>query len=86
MNLYLIRHAELESKYLGRYIGSTDARLSSKGKEQAKKLARFLKDVPLDAIYVSQLKRAKQTADPISQQRNIHLKTDLRLAEIDFGP
>ncbi len=86
MNLYFLRHGEIEKKYLNTYIGSTDAGLSNYGKTQAKKLADFLKNVSVDVIYTSTLKRAKQTANPLSKLKNITPIEEKKLSEIDFGP
>lgn len=86
MNLYLIRHGEIEEKYLGRYVGSTDVELSNNGKEQAKRFGKFFKGKKIDTLYVSPLKRAKQTAQPIIAGETIHVTEDARIREIDFGP
>lgn len=83
--IYLIRHGEIEKKYLGRYIGSTDVGLSRVGKKQAKNISNFFKNIPLDVIYVSHLKRSQQTAKPIAQIQKREVMQDKRIAEIDLG-
>jgi broad specificity phosphatase PhoE len=85
MNLYLIRHGEIVKQYIHRYVGSTDVGLSHRGKQQAKKIAVFFKDIPIDGIYVSHRKRAIQTAKPLGDIKMVVVQQNVRLAEIDLG-
>ena len=66
---YLIRHAEPESGTDGRVcLGQKlDVPLSSRGCEQAARLGERMKGKPLDAVYVSPLLRARQTAEALSK-------------------
>jgi len=66
---YLIRHAEPDFGSEGRIcLGrKLDIPLSKEGMEQAAQLADQLKERSLDAIYISPLVRAKQTADALHQ-------------------
>ena len=61
MKLTLVRHAEVEEAYKGKYNGHIDIGLSPRGYEQAKELALKLQDKKFDAIYCSDLLRAKET-------------------------
>ena len=61
MKITLVRHAEVEEKYQGCYNGHIDIGLSHKGHLQAKELAEKLKNEKYDAIFCSDLKRARQT-------------------------
>ncbi len=83
--LFLIRHGEVEEPYLRVYGGRIDMNLSERGREQAARLARHLDGSPLDAIYCSSMKRARQTLEPIEAAFEIEpeIRDDLR--EIDFG-
>ncbi|GMF22082.1 unnamed protein product [Phytophthora lilii] len=60
--------------------------LNAEGLEQAKCLAKAMKDVPLTAIYSSALKRAFQTADAVAQ---LHPKIEVQplkeVEEMNFG-
>ena len=62
--LDLIRHAQPD--YLGgktMCLGRTnDLPLSEFGRAQARQLAAFFRDLPLEAVYTSPLLRARQTA------------------------
>jgi len=83
--LYLIRHGETEWNRGGRYQGWTDIELSEQGQWQAKLLAKRFEYMPLDAIYVSPLKRAIATAEPIAKQKGLPLIVDEHFKEINFG-
>ncbi|MCQ4936974.1 MULTISPECIES: histidine phosphatase family protein [Anaerotignum] len=83
--LYLIRHGETEWNKGGRYQGWTDIELSEEGKWQAALLAKRFEYMPLDAIYVSPLKRAVATAEPIAKQKGLPLIMDEHFKEINFG-
>ena len=61
MKLTLVRHAEVQEEFLGRYNGHNDIGLSKSGILQAKKLCKKLDALHFDAIYCSDLRRAKET-------------------------
>lgn len=61
MTITLLRHAEVEKEYQGKYNGHIDIPLSKDGEAQAKHVAAKLKNEPFDAVYCSDLLRAKQT-------------------------
>ena len=69
MKLIATRHAETNYnvKDLVNYDPAIDVHLTEKGIEQAKSLAEQLKDFDFDAIYISRLKRTKQTAEFINE-------------------
>lgn len=84
--LYLVRHAESEGNLYGRAHGLYDCHLTKLGREQAKLLARRLKDVPFDVFYSSPLHRAKQTALAVMEGReNAELNTEPDLHELGVG-
>ena len=61
--IYLVRHAESVANTAGVYQGQThDTDLSTLGRRQATALVHRFANQQLDAIYVSPLKRARQTA------------------------
>ncbi len=61
MTLTLVRHAEVEEKYIGCYNGHHDIGLSPKGYADAKALANHFSASDFDAIFCSSLIRAKET-------------------------
>jgi broad specificity phosphatase PhoE len=72
VRLLLIRHAETTAnaeRLLDTAPPGTD--LSERGRIQAEELLEALADVPLDAIYVSDLVRTQQTAAPLAAARGL---------------
>jgi alpha-ribazole phosphatase/probable phosphoglycerate mutase len=68
MKLTVVRHAEVEEKYIGKYNGHNDIGLSEKGKIQAQKLAKHFEKSSFDALYCSDLQRARLTLEPFVQK------------------
>jgi alpha-ribazole phosphatase len=66
MNLYFIRHGETEYNALNISQGE-DTELSSLGLTQAELLAKRFSNTPVDVIYSSPMKRARQTAAVVSK-------------------
>jgi broad specificity phosphatase PhoE len=83
LKVYLLRHGETTYNADGnRYCGRTDIELTEKGMGQANLANTLLKDIELDAVYSSPLKRAHITAAVASGKEVL---TDDRLIEVDFG-
>jgi broad specificity phosphatase PhoE len=78
MTITLVRHAEVEEKYIGCYNGHIDIGLSSKGYADAKKLAEKLKQNDFDAIFCSDLKRTKETLKQFINSDEVIYTSDLR--------
>lgn len=81
--LIFIRHGQTEWNLKKKYAGSTDIPLNQKGKAQARKLKKRLSSQTVDKIYVSNKKRALETAKIIFSKCKIERIADLR--EIHFG-
>jgi phosphohistidine phosphatase len=85
LDLVLVRHADAGDP--AAWTGPDAARpLSSKGRKQASRLARFLRGIGLepDAIVTSPKIRAGQTAAAIGEALGVEVRIDDRLAE-GFG-
>ena len=82
---YLIRHGQTDWNKEKRYQGCSDIALSDAGKEQAEALGQRFRRLPLDALYVSPLRRAIQTAEPISRITGIPMEIDEHFKEINLG-
>ena len=83
--LIVIRHGETEWNRERRMQGTTDTRLSDLGRAQAQALGRRLTDHAFTALYSSDLSRARDTAQAISQHTGRQLVVDPRLQERRFG-
>lgn len=62
--IVLVRHAERSST-------DGDTPLSEAGRMRARALADILRDLKLQAVYVSQMIRTKETADPIARLKSV---------------
>lgn len=85
MKIYIVRHGETDWNVQSRLQGQTDIPLNEKGIREAQKTAEKLKELPFEAVYVSPLKRAVQTAEILKGERRVPLQTDERIIEMSFG-
>jgi broad specificity phosphatase PhoE len=83
--LLLARHGETDWNRELRIQGSSDIALNELGRQQARALAEELADVPLDAIYSSDLSRARETAEAVAATHRLEIRFDPRLRERAFG-
>ncbi len=81
MQLWLIRHA-LPLRVEGVASGA-DPGLSPEGVAQSERLAAWLHDAPLDAVWSSPLRRARDTAAPLARALGVETQIDDDLAEFD---
>jgi len=83
--LYLIRHAEVESRYQNTFGGQIDMNLSPRGHAQARALAGYLHRLPIVALYASPMKRVQQTLAPWLGKGAPRPVCLPGLREVDFG-
>jgi 2,3-bisphosphoglycerate-dependent phosphoglycerate mutase len=83
--LILIRHGETDWNRELRFQGQVDVALNAVGQEQARRLAARLAGEAADALYASDLQRARQTAQPIGQQLQLQDLPEPGLREQSFG-
>ena len=83
--ILLARHGETDWNRQGRFQGQADPPLNEQGRAQAQDLARRLADVPVDAVYSSDLRRAHETALIVAEPHGVPVVTDAGLREIDVG-
>lgn len=84
--IYLIRHAEAEGNLYRRSQGQYNSNVTSLGRVQIAALAERFRDVPLDALWSSDLNRTQSTAAAVRKYHpELTLHLDPRLREIDVG-
>ena len=86
--IHVIRHAESEINAKNLVTGSQDAKLTARGKSQAKRLGKKL-DLDYDIAFTSRLKRAKNTLELAIDSGHIDISKkvveDARLNERSLG-
>jgi|BioPla2DNA2_1021312.scaffolds.fasta_scaffold21586_3 alpha-ribazole phosphatase len=85
LELILIRHGQTDSNIRRTYVGWTDVELNEEGIRQALELKEKLKNISVDKIYASPLKRAKKTAQIINGNFCLDICYDDNLKERNFG-
>lgn len=83
--IYMVRHGETPWNIEGRYQGQLDPPLTKKGRQQAQTTALKLAPLGFDAIYSSDLARARQTAEALAAEAGLPIQFDPRLREIHQG-
>jgi probable phosphoglycerate mutase len=84
--IYLVRHGAIQSSVdPKRFIGQLDLPLNAEGFMQAERLAEGLRDVPLSAVFCSDLKRSVETAQIIAKPHHISCIPRRDLREISLG-
>lgn len=83
--IYLIRHAQAEGNLYRRCHSWHNGLITVKGRTQIEALERRFEDVPIDAVYSSDLYRTMTTARAIYRPRSLPLRVDSDLREIGAG-
>lgn len=84
MVLYVVRHGQTDKNKFGLVQGQTEADLNDVGISEAKKLQPLVKNLNIDVVISSPLRRAKDTAKIITDDK-YPINTDDRLIERDWG-
>ncbi|MBI2099501.1 class I tRNA ligase family protein [Candidatus Uhrbacteria bacterium] len=84
---YFLRHGQADTNVAD--IASSnihgDFHLTEQGRAEAGAAAKKLKKEKIDLIIASDFPRAKETAEIVSRELNIHINYDHRLREMEFG-
>ena len=80
-----MRHGETVWNTERRYQGMTDIELSEEGLRQAECAAKRFKNIKIDKIYASPLKRAMKTAEKIAAEKGLEIISEDDFREIHFG-
>jgi len=83
--VYLARHGEVRHAAELRFLGHTDVALSPAGIEQVEALGRRLGAEPIDAVYASDLQRARRSAAPLAAARGVDVVAVPGLREMAMG-
>ncbi|MCL2030829.1 MAG: bifunctional histidine phosphatase family protein/GNAT family N-acetyltransferase [Oscillospiraceae bacterium] len=84
--LYIVRHAEAEGNIYRRAHGQCDGILMPNGLAQLERLAARFQGITPEAVYASDLYRARRTALAFARPMGLPVRTDERLREIGLGP
>ncbi|HAG13908.1 MAG TPA: histidine phosphatase family protein [Ruminococcus sp.] len=84
-SVYLVRHAEAEGNVKEFFQGNIDTELTEKGRQQIACLAERFREIPLEAVYASPFRRAKQTADAVNLYHGLPIVPEYALREINGG-
>jgi probable phosphoglycerate mutase len=82
VELLVIRHA-LPVRIANDDGSPADPPLSEIGRHQAARLAAWLKDERIDALYASPMRRARETAQPLADARGLAIALEPGLVELD---
>ena len=83
--IYLVRHAQAEGNLYRRTQGWYDSHLSQLGERQVQALAKRFQNIHVDAVYSSDLLRARSTALAVAGPRHMEIHPDPGLREISLG-
>ncbi len=84
-SIYIARHGQTEWNKQKRLQGRLNSALTKEGREQAKRLANFLKDRNIESIYSSPLGRSVETAQIVSEVLGIGIRLVEKFIEMNFG-
>jgi broad specificity phosphatase PhoE len=82
---YIVRHGESKDNANGILAGHTDNELTETGKAQALERAQDFKDFKFDAVFSSDLARARQTAEIARVNHELVVNTKEIIRERNFG-
>lgn len=83
--ILLVRHCEAQGNTNGTFQGDSDCDISGHGQKQLELLALRCRNVKIDALYSSPLKRAWATAEAINRYHCLPIHCEERLREINGG-
>src|SRR5579863_7943607 len=85
LTLFYSPHATSVDNEAGRASGHADVPLSAPGLQQARELGRHYARKELNAIFCSDLQRARTTTKIAFSRRGLPIVPDARLREYDYG-
>jgi len=85
LKIYLLRHGETAFSQSGAYCGSLDPELTAEGSLMAQAFADSYRSTFWTEVYVSPMKRAIATAQPLCTAVGLPMQTRDGLREISYG-
>jgi broad specificity phosphatase PhoE len=83
--IFLARHGQTDWNAARRWQGHADPPLNEHGRTEAQALAESLVPHGIEAIYSSDLGRARETAEIVAARLGLSVTLDARLREVDVG-
>lgn len=83
--VYLVRHAEAQGNKDKVFQGRTDCNLTEKGYVQLDALSERFKEIKIDKLYSSPLKRTIETAKAVNKYHNLPVIIKNEIIEINGG-
>jgi broad specificity phosphatase PhoE len=83
--IYLLRHGETDYHVEKRLVGRKDVSINETGREQARRAGEYFDGVELSAIYCSPLKRCRETAQPVADNKGLEVQVMDGLIEVEMG-
>ena len=81
----MVRHGVTAWNRVRRFQGHTDIGLDEEGHDQARRAGLRLRELPVAAVYASDLARAMQTAQPIAAAHGLTVHPEPELRERHYG-
>ncbi len=81
----LVRHGDTQASQADRFTGAMDIPLSKEGRIHASELAVRLARFPLDAVYASNMQRARETAGYTARVHGLQVTPVPEFREVDHG-
>jgi broad specificity phosphatase PhoE len=85
LKIYLLRHGETTYSQSGAFCGAVDADLTPEGRLMAQFFADAYRSLPWTDVYVSPMKRAIATAQPLCEAAGLDMQIRDGLREISYG-
>ena len=82
---YIVRHGQTEWNVDRIVQGHKDSELTASGRAQAKDVAEKFKEIQIDHVFSSDLLRARQTAEILTLEKKMAIKTTKLLREQTYG-
>ncbi len=83
--IYLVRHGTTDWNKEEIFRGRAECKLNETGKAEAKALARYFAEVPIEGVYSSPLSRALETARPTAESKGCEVVPESPFTDLDFG-